>query len=117
MIVSEWVQIVKELQARGITDAVTIVAVLASYELPLDSGQMVLGPDPVPNPNVQQPPLGHELVHARLRQPQPSRHVATVSKQSAAVYDHGDLEDYRADVERALSFARPREADAPVMAR
>ncbi|MFL5441567.1 MAG: tyrosine-type recombinase/integrase [Myxococcales bacterium] len=34
---------------------------------------------------------------------------------TAAVYDHSDLEDYRADVERALSFARPREVNAPVM--
>jgi hypothetical protein len=34
---------------------------------------------------------------------------------TAAVYDHSDLEDYRADVERALSFARTRQANAPVM--
>ena len=34
---------------------------------------------------------------------------------TAAVYDHSDLEDYRADVERALSFAPPREVNAPVM--
>ncbi len=34
---------------------------------------------------------------------------------TAAVYDHSDLEDYRADVERALSFAATSRVNAPVM--
>ena len=34
---------------------------------------------------------------------------------TAAVYDHSDLEDFRADVERALTFAEPPRVNAPVM--
>ena len=34
---------------------------------------------------------------------------------TAAIYDHSDLEDYRADVERALSFAPTARVNAPVM--
>jgi hypothetical protein len=34
---------------------------------------------------------------------------------TAAVYDHSDLEDFRADVERALTFAEPPRVHAPVM--
>ena len=34
---------------------------------------------------------------------------------TAAVYDHSDLEDFRADVDRALTFGEPARVNAPVM--
>ena len=34
---------------------------------------------------------------------------------TAAVYDHSDLEDFRADVDRALTFGVPVRVNAPVM--
>lgn len=42
-VVSEWVPVVKELQARGVADPVMLVGVLATYDLPLASGQKVWG--------------------------------------------------------------------------
>jgi len=34
---------------------------------------------------------------------------------TAAVYDHSDLEDFRADVDRALTFGEPARVNAPAM--
>jgi hypothetical protein len=43
MPVAAWIPIVEELNARGVTDAVTVVAVLATYDLPLASGEQIWG--------------------------------------------------------------------------
>jgi len=43
VVVPEWIPVVKELQVRGITDPVLIVGVFTTYEIPVASGQLVVG--------------------------------------------------------------------------
>jgi hypothetical protein len=41
--------------------------------------------------------------------------VLAIGEITAAVHDHSDLEDFRADVDRALTFGEPARANAPEM--